>query len=273
MAFFEIMDEIAQRKIEKTETGDNRIVGVILGQVTKNYDENMKGRVCVSIHTRDNEANVLLWARVAQPSSGKEWGHYFLPEVGDQVLVAFEEGNIERPYVVGCIPLVNDKFLGKSAHEKNRIKRIVTRHGSTIIFEDDDEDKEGGKDTLSIITAKDEHKILMNNEKDFIQVSDKDGKNIIKINTAEGKGNIEVQTEKKLTVKVGDNITLTMNGSNGTVELSASKINLKATDTVKIEANGKVEMTGGNTTVKGNSMAKLESSGPVTVSGTPIKLG
>ncbi|MCR5251311.1 MAG: phage baseplate assembly protein V [Lachnospiraceae bacterium] len=273
MALFEIVDEIAKKQVEKTETGDNRIDGILLGQVTKNYDENMKGRVCVSIHTRDADSNELLWARVMQPSSGKSWGHYFLPEVGDQVLVAFEQGNIERPYVIGCIPLVNDKFLTKSVHEKNRIKRIVTRHGSTIIFEDDDEDTDGGKDTISIITAAEEHKILMNNEKDLIQISDKDGKNIIKINTADGKGNIEVQTDKKLTVKVGDNITLTMNGSNGTVELNASKINMKATESIKLEANGSVEITGANTTLKGNSMTKVESSGPVTVSGTPIKLG
>ena len=273
MALFEIVDEIAQRQIEKTETGDNRIYGLVLGKVSKNYDQNMPGRVCVQITSRDEKANELLWARVIQPSGGKEWGHYFLPEVGDQVLVAFEQGNIERPYVVGCLPLLNDNFLKKSVEENNRIKRIVTRHGSTIRFEDDNEDNEGGKDKIFIKTPKDEHRIEMDNEKDYILISDKSGNNSIKIVTEEGKGNIEVKTEKKLTVKVGDNITLTMNGSNGTVELNASKINLKATDSILVDSTSKLELSGANTTMKGNSMTKVESSGPVTISGTPIKLG
>ncbi len=273
MALFEIVDEIAQKQVEKTEIGDNRIFGVVIGQVTNNYDQNMPGRVCVSILTRDDKANQLLWARVAQPSSGKSWGHYFLPEVGDFVLVVFEQGNIERPYVIGCIPLINDSFLKGSVDEKNKNKRIVTKHGSTIYFEDNPDDDDGGKDKIFIRTAKEEHRIEMDNEKDCITISDKDAKNIIKINTPDGKGNIEVKTDQKLTVKVGDKITLTMNGSNGTVELNASKINLKATDSIKEEANGRVEITGANMQIKGNSMTKLESGGPVTVSGTPIKLG
>ncbi|MCR5032415.1 MAG: phage baseplate assembly protein V [Lachnospiraceae bacterium] len=270
---YEIVDEIAQKQIVKTETGDNRIFGVVVGQVTKNYVEEMPGRVCVKILSRDDKANELLWARVAQPSSGLKWGHYFLPEVGDEVLVAFEEGNIERPYVVGCIPLVSDQFLKKAVDKKNQFKKIVSTHGNTICLQDSSEDKEGKKDRITITSSTGEHKIELDNEKDFILVSDKKGNNSLKINTQEGKGTIEIKTEKKLTIKVGDNITLTMNGSNGTVELSASKINLKSTDTIKLEATGRLDLSGANAQVKGNSMTKIESGGPVTVSGTPIKLG
>ena len=91
MALFDVIDEIAEKQVLKTETGDNRIFGIVVGQVVKNYDKDMPGRVCVSIFTRDKEANELKWARVAMPSSGSKWGHYFLPEVGDHVLVCFDQ--------------------------------------------------------------------------------------------------------------------------------------------------------------------------------------
>ena len=110
MGLFDIIDEIAESQIMKTDTGDNRIFGVMVGTVAKNYDKDMPGRVCVTIPVRDTEANELQWARVAMPSHGKGWGHYFQPEVGDQVLLAFEQGNIEKPYVIGCVPKESNSF-------------------------------------------------------------------------------------------------------------------------------------------------------------------
>ena len=110
MGLFDVIDEITEKQIVKTETGDNRIFGVMTGIVAKNYDKDMPGRICVTIPVRDNDANELKWARMVMPSSGKSWGHYFLPEVGDQVLLVFEQGNIEKPYVIGCIPKDNNKY-------------------------------------------------------------------------------------------------------------------------------------------------------------------
>jgi uncharacterized protein involved in type VI secretion and phage assembly len=97
MALYDIIDEIAGKKVTKSDTGDTRINGIIIGLVAKNYDKDMPGRVCVTVPTRDKEANELQWARLIQPSSGTGWGHYFLPEAGDQVALAFEGGNIEKP--------------------------------------------------------------------------------------------------------------------------------------------------------------------------------
>ena len=149
MALYDIIDEITERQVTKTETGDNRIWGVMVGIVAKNFDPNssagggtgsnsgadaMDGRVCVTIPTRDKKANELKWARVAMPSGGSKWGHYFLPEVGDQVLLAFEGGNIEKPYVIGCVQKYSNAFLKKAVDKNNQFKKIVTRHGSHITF-------------------------------------------------------------------------------------------------------------------------------------------
>ena len=271
MGLYDVLDDIAARQVTKTETGDNRIFGVVLGLVTKNYDKNMPGRVCVAIPSRDKDANELLWARVAMPSSGKDWGHYFLPEVGDQVLLVFEQGNIERPYIIGCIPKTADGFLKKQVDEKNQFKAITTKHGSTITFEDNAEDKKGKKDKITIASAGEEHKILIDNENQVIRITDKKGKNFIEMKTETGQ--MTVQSEKKLTMKVGSSIEVIMNGESGKVSIKASSLECKTSGAMNLQASGKLDASGSSVKVKGASNASLESSGPVSVQGTPVKLG
>ena len=106
MGFYDIMDEIAAKQVLKTETGDNRMFGVTVGVVAKNYDKDMPGRVCVRVPVREENANELKWARVAMPSGGKKWGHYFLPEVGDLSLIHifFHRMNIKDTAVPGISP-------------------------------------------------------------------------------------------------------------------------------------------------------------------------
>lgn len=270
MGLYDIMDEIAAKQITKTETGDNRIFGVVVGIVAKNYDPQMKGRICVQIPTRDDEANELKWARVAMPSGGKEWGHYFLPEIGDQVLIVFEQGNIEKPYVIGCVQKDNNRFLTKAVHEKNQYKKIVTRNGSTIQF-DDVEEGEGQNDKISVYTPDKAHQIILDNEKKEILLSDKDEKNSISIESE--KGNITIKTENKLTIKVGDNIEVTMNASSGTVNVKCGKFKVEASDGANVETNGKLGLSGGNVSMEASSVFKLSSSGMTNIGGSPIKIG
>ncbi len=270
MALFDILDDIAEKQVLKTDTGDNRIFGVVVGQVTQNYHQDMPGRVCVTVTTRDTAANELKWGRLAMPFGGSGWGHYFVPEVGDQVLLAFEQGNIEKPYVIGCIPKSSDQILRKSADKNNQYKQIVTRHGSTICFEDSAEG-EGEKDKIEIYTAKKGHRIELDNEANAITLSDKDGKNQIKLETEQGQ--MTIQAEKKLTIKVGDNIELILNGGNGTVKLQCEKLNIDTSGNISLSASGSAKVSAGNITAEASSMLKMNSGGAVTVAGAPIKLG
>ena len=235
-----------------------------------NYDEKMPGRVCVQIPVRDDKANELKWARVAMLSGGKEWGHYFLPEVGDQVLLAFEQGNIEKPYVVGCISKENDRFLTRSTHEKNQIKRIVTKNGNTIQF-DDLEDEEGKQDKISIYTADKAHQMILDNEKQKIIMSDKEGKNKLEIESENG--NVEISAESRLKIKVGDNIELLMNADSGTVTLKCGKFKVEASDGIEQKSSGKVGISGSNLKIEASSSLKLESSSMTSIAGSPIKIG
>lgn len=270
MGLFDVIDQIAENQITKTETGDNRIFGVLVGTVAKNYDKDMPGRVCVTIPVRDKDANELKWARVAMPSSGKDWGHYFQPEIGDQVLLTFEQGNIEKPYVIGCVPKDANSFLRKAVDEKNQYKKIVTKNGNSVVFEDN-EQGEGEKDKISVFTAKEAHAIRMDNEKKQITITDKEGKNYIRIKTEAG--HTEIRADKKLVIQVGDNITMTMNGNNGSVTLECSKLTMKTTGNTTLEASGSMKASGANVTLEASSMLKASSSGATMVGGSPIKIG
>lgn len=272
MGLYDIMDEIAAKRIIKSDMGDNRMQGVSVGLVTKNYEQTMPGRVCVRILVRDQKKgkDELKWARVAMLSSGKKWGHYFLPEVGDQVLLAFEQGNIEKPYIIGCIPKDSNIFLTKSAHEKNKYKKIVTKNGSTIQF-DDVEEGGGSKDKISIYTPDKKHQVILDNEKNEILIGDRENCNMLQFNTE--KGQISISAQNKLKIAVGDNITLSMNADTGTVMLKCGKFKIEATDGAQMDTSGKLGMSGGNIIMDASSTFKLSSAGMASIEGAPIKIG
>ena len=302
MGLFDVLDDIAERNVIKTETGNNRMFGIVVGEVVDNYDAERAGRVCVSIQTRDAEANVLKWARVAFPYIGREWGIYYFPEVGDQVLVAFDGGNIERPYVIGAIPKDSDKFLKASKHEKNKKKRIVTKNGNTIQITDgtseddlaetpalpDATDPTAGLNTsnpagsvaggdtmegdkIEIFTKDEQHSIVMDDGKKLIEIMDKDKKCHVQMKTLDGK--MTINAARKLTIKVGETIKITMNGDSGKVLIEAQDVKIDSTGKVGISATGNAEFTGANVSVKSNSALKLSASTMVSVEGKPIKLG
>ena len=271
MGLFDVIDDIAERQIIKTDTGDNRIFGVVIGRVTKNYSDSMPGRVCVSIQTRDAEANVLKWARVAMPYAGDSWGIYFLPEVGDQVLLAFEQGNIERPYVIGCVGQKADDFLKKSKDEHNKNKRIVSKHGNTFQILDA-EQGEGTEDKIEIFTADEAHSVTIDNKAKNIEIKDKDGK--AKITMATQNGDITVHGDQKVTLQAGDTVSITMNASNGTITVNCKTFTVSATEKVSIEAQGgQAILTGKGTTVESMASLNLKANGMTKIEGKPVKVG
>ncbi|MGI5979158.1 MAG: phage baseplate assembly protein V [Oscillospiraceae bacterium] len=279
MALYDIIEEISDEQVLKTETGDSRMYGVTLGTVTKDFDEKAGGRVCVTVPTRAQKAEKLMWARVAMPSGGAGWGHYFLPEPGDQVLLAFENGNIERPYVIGCINKDNDKFFTGSIDKDNRIKRIVTRNGSTLTYEDvpipegDKKNKPGDLDKITLQTAGKQLTLLLDNENHKIRLGDKEKEDFIEMDTTQGSGTLLLQAKSKITIKVGDNITFTLNGESGAVKIEAKQLAIEAPNQISLKSDGMVKLEGGTISQKASSAFKADSSGAVTISGTPITIG
>ena len=267
---FKVIEDVSKYQINKSEMGDNRIYGVILGEVIKNYDKNKQGLVQVNITTRDYVENKSVWARMAFLYGGDKWGDYFVPEVGDQVMLIFEQGNIDRCFIIGAVPKNSSSFVKGAFDENNKIKRITTRNGNTIDIIDNP-NGDGNNDKITVTTSNKNHKLELDNEKKLILISDKEGKNKIEMKTDSGQ--MEIDAEQKLSINVGDTIKITMNGSNGTVTLEAAKLKIENSSDTEIKANNRISIEGGNVSVAGNSMMKINSSGPVSIDGMPIKLG
>ncbi len=98
--------------------------GVIRAVVTVNRDPKRLGRVKVRFPDSDRD----LWAGVAAPLAGNGRGVHFLPEVGDEVLVAFEGGDPRSPYVLGAL-------WGGADPPPERIEITNSTGGSSIVIE------------------------------------------------------------------------------------------------------------------------------------------
>lgn len=270
MAIFDIFEEVSEKQGIKTEFGSTRIFGTLIGIVAENYSQEMPGRLRVIIPVRDGDANQLKWAKMAMPYMGRDWGSYFLPEKEDQVLLAFEDGNIEKPYIIGCIPKDKDSYLKKSVTEKNQVKQIQTRNGSRITFFDDTEG-EGGKDKITISTAGDGHQMIFDNENKKILISDKEKH--CRAEFLSEQGNIKIHGEQSLTITVGDSITIKMNGERGEIKIDAQKVTVKAGKGIKLESDGKAAFSGKTVSIEAASSLKGSSSGMLSLEGKPVKLG
>ncbi len=75
---------------------------VAIGVVVDNRDPRQLGRVRVALPV-DSEHDASTWAPVASQGAGPSCGWFFVPEVGDEVAVAFEHGDVDRPLVVGAL--------------------------------------------------------------------------------------------------------------------------------------------------------------------------
>ncbi|HVF06812.1 MAG TPA: VgrG-related protein [Frankiaceae bacterium] len=83
-----------------TDAAAQGSLGVVVGQVSDNRDPDVRGRVRLTFPWLSDDY-VSDWARTVQPGAGGKRGALVVPEVGDEVLVAFEQGSFQRPYVLG----------------------------------------------------------------------------------------------------------------------------------------------------------------------------
>lgn len=123
--------------------------GVASGRVVDSADPLKEGRIAVKFYWQEDMGTHFF--RILTPHAGADRGMYFVPEVGDEVLVAFEEGDIGRPLVLGSLwngvdkPPVQDFWGGE--HPDNDCKRIVTKSGHRIQIVD-----KKGKESIVIAT-------------------------------------------------------------------------------------------------------------------------
>ena len=114
-------------------------------KVKDNEDPNKLGRIRVQFdwQAQLDDGMMTPWLRMAQPYAGGGKGFSFIPEIGEEVMIDFEGGNAERPYVKGTlyngVDGVDNKWVANS-NSANQIKAIRTRNGHTIEIHDEGND-------------------------------------------------------------------------------------------------------------------------------------
>lgn len=194
---------------------EGRFYGVTIAEVTNNKDEEGLGRVKVKFPWL-SDTDESFWARILTPMAGKAYGMYFLPEVGDEVLVAFEHGMIEFPYILGGLWNGKDKPPDTNSDGKNN-KRVIKSRSGNIIRLDDTEGEEK------------------------IEIIDKSGKNSIVISTKDNK------------ITIAADADITIQSSQGKLKLSGKGIEIDSQAEIKITASQNMDLKAGpQLNIKGN---------------------
>jgi phage baseplate assembly protein gpV len=127
----DLMEGIKASLASPTESGQEKFYGVVVGKVINPLDPLMLGRVQVQTPFVDS-LDLAPWARISQAMAGPFNGSYFVPNLGDEVLVAFEQGDVNAPYVLGS--LANMVSRPPMPSPLPQIRTIRTLVGNQITF-------------------------------------------------------------------------------------------------------------------------------------------
>lgn len=188
--------------------------GVVVGVVTNNQDPDGMHRVKVKFPWLDS-GHESHWARVATPMAGNERGAYFLPEPDDEVLLAFEHGSLEHPYVIGALWNGKDKAPENNGDGHNDMRSITSRSGHVI-------------------------RLCDSNGDERIEVIDKTGNNRMVIRSSGNTISIEAQSD------------ISIKSSTGKVKIEAVGVEIKSSTDVKIDAQTSIDASAtGQVNIKG----------------------
>jgi len=200
--------------------------------VTDNADPEGIGRIKVQLDWQKPLGVYTPWLRVMTPHSGGDKGFHFIPEVGEEVLIGFEGGNAERPFVLGA--LYNGEANPATwKTDKNNVKAIRTRSGHTIELNDTDKGE-------------------------FIKIIDKN-ENLIHIDTANNNititalekmtlnsKNMEINVDENLDINVGNDKTEQISKTH---KISTSKSIEFASQTKSVNVNLAYMQSAGSTSL------------------------
>ncbi|MEM6284399.1 MAG: VgrG-related protein, partial [Chloroflexota bacterium] len=241
--------------------------GVYPAIVTNINDPDKTGRVKVKYPWMDDKLESG-WMRVMSIGGGSKRGFLWLPEVNDEVLVMFEHGDFNHPFIIGGLYNGKDKMPETKAVENGKveIRTIKTREGHTIRFTD-----KSGSQKIEIIDAKQNTSIVMDTQNKKITIT--------------SKGDIQVDSDANITInsKKNTNINVDMNATikvkqNATID-AKQNVSIKGMN-VTIQANGSLTLKGSKVVmqsqstldIKANAIMNIQSSAILNVKGTLLNL-
>ncbi len=252
------------------ERGSGGMVGPIIGVVSNvNSEDDGKGQVKVKYPVL-GDAIESDWVRLVSPMAGGTRGILFMPEVNDEVLVAFENGDISRPFVLGAVWNGTDKppLTGSSNQASGKIKErtIHTVSGHKLTFNDTD-DAPG----ITIVDKTTKNKIFIDSANNKISI--------------ESDGDMLLKAKTKMTIEAADlDITvtnkITQKGGQVALQSTSTDINIKSTTDLKLEGGTSFDakgttgakVAGLTLELKGDTTAKLEGAAMTEIKGGLIKL-
>lgn len=181
--------------------------GIMIGIVTSLEDPENIGRVKVRFpNLEDTES---YWARLVTLMAGPQMGSRFVPEVEDEVLVAFEQGDARRPYILGAVWSKSDTPPDHDGdNAANNWRFFKSRSGHILRFDDTD-----GAEKIEFIDKDDKHKIIIDTSGDKIEI----------------------------TCDSGD---VMVSAESGKVDVKASDISVVSSGEMKLEASGTMTIKG-----------------------------
>jgi len=226
-------------------------------KVLQNQDKEHPNQVKVQLALLYEEKFHETWAYLGEPYGGEQYGITFVPEVGEQVLVALPFG--ELPVVMTSIRGVKKPSEESDGNQDNLIKTIHTKGGNILQFQDKKDNAE-----ITIQTAGGNY-IKIEDKNPKISLTDKKGKNCITIDAKNNK--IEILSDDGVTVTAKKSLSLKI-GSKEFLKADQNSLTLKNTK-ITIQADQALEAKGAQLNLSGQT-AKLNASGQMEVSSSGI---
>jgi phage baseplate assembly protein V len=203
----------------RAQTTDKRFFGVVEAVVVDVVDPDKEGRVKIQFPWFDDEM-VTEFCRVRQLYAGNGYGTFFVPEIGDEVLVSFVHGDMRMPIILGG--LYNGKDKPPSDRQKDKDEKMIrTKAGHALIFDDH----------LKKVTLK-------SNAGNTLELDDQAKKVTLESNSGH---TLELDDQaKKVTLKTSSGQTVVLDGSSSMITIEATNVAVKATS-VAIQS-GHVEL-------------------------------
>ncbi|MCW2485158.1 type VI secretion system tip protein VgrG [Candidatus Symbiopectobacterium sp. NZEC127] len=222
--------------------------GLQIGVVTKlDGDPDSNYRIQIKIPTLNSEAN-LIWVRLATYYASSGCGNFFIPEVGDEVIIGCINQDPSNPIILGSLYSSKNK-MPEEITSDNHIKTIVTKSKMKIIFDDEN----------SVMTLKtpNGNSIVISDKDKSITLTDQNS-NVISLD----KDGIAITSSKDITLS-----------AKGSVKIDSSRdTTIKATGDAKISALNVSAQANTGLTLKGNATAELSCSGMTTIKGALVKI-
>jgi uncharacterized protein involved in type VI secretion and phage assembly len=245
-----------------------KVYGVVTGIVQDIKDPLGQGRVKVNFPWLAEDADTVTisqeqkedrahsyWARIATLMAGKERGTWFIPEVGDEVLVAFEHGVLDRPFIVGVLWNHDDKPPQSMDSEgKNDLRVIHSRSGHKVVLNDSDDEP-----SILIVDKTGDNSIFIDSAKNAMAIKVKGDLSI------DVGGNLSIKVEGKIDVDAGKDIAaqtkanLKAKATTGNCDLeSKGPLSVKSTTKLTVDGTVKTEVKAATVSVSGSTMTEVK---------------